>query len=114
MAAYHRVFGGSLIVCSVYELVLFCIAVSCIKGEVIYFQGSNSIKIVLPPFCKGVCSERKEFALLGSKFFLFRVDPFSEGAWCAKGSHKSCLPWEKYRNINQVYPVPLLPYPGHW
>ena len=28
---------------------------------------------------KGVCFKRKEFAPKGSKFFPFRVDPFSEG-----------------------------------
>ena len=27
-------------------------------------------------------SERKEFAPMGSKFFPFRVDPFSEGDYC--------------------------------
>ena len=31
------------------------------------------------PFWKGVYSKRKEFAPHGSKFFPFRVDPFSEG-----------------------------------
>ena len=44
------------------------------------------------------------------EFFLYRVDPFSEGVWCAikrTGSHKSCLPWRKWRNVYQVYPVPL-------
>ena len=32
------------------------------------------------PFWKRVCSKRKEFAPKGSKFFPFRVDPFSEGS----------------------------------
>ena len=31
------------------------------------------------PFWKGVYSKRKEFAPKGSKFFPFRVEPFSEG-----------------------------------
>ena len=30
-------------------------------------------------FWKGVYSKKKEFATNGSKFCLFRVDPFSEG-----------------------------------
>ena len=34
---------------------------------------------IIVPFRKGVCSKRKEFAPHGSKFFPFRVDPFSEG-----------------------------------
>ena len=34
------------------------------------------------PFWKGVFSKRKEFAPRGSKFFPFRVDPFSEGMQC--------------------------------
>ena len=61
-----------------------------------------SIKIVLT-FWKGVYSKRKEFAPRRSKFFPFRVDPFSEGAWCAgkqTGSNKSNLPfkngWKRY------------------
>ena len=36
----------------------------------------------LPLFYKGVCSKMKESAPMGSRFFHFRVDPFSEGAWC--------------------------------
>ena len=28
---------------------------------------------------KGICSNRKEFVHFGSKFFPYRVDPFSEG-----------------------------------
>ena len=31
------------------------------------------------PFWKEVFSKKKEFAPRGNKFFLFRVDPFSEG-----------------------------------
>ena len=41
----------------------------------------------------GVYSLRKEFAPKGSKFFPFRVDPFSEGTdvqASKTGSHKSC------------------------
>ena len=48
-----------------------------LKG--IRYMGGNFIKIVLPPFCKGICSkrkERKEFDPLLSEFFLSRVDPF--------------------------------------
>ena len=43
------------------------------------------------PFWKGVYSERKEFAPMGSKFFHFRVNPFSEGR--QKQYWQSCLPW---------------------
>ena len=35
------------------------------------------------PFWKGVYSVRKEFAPKGSEFFPYRVDPYSEVAYCA-------------------------------
>ena len=44
---------------------------------------------------KDVYSKRKEFAPTGSKFFPFRADPFSDGAWSIQmqtGSYKSYLP----------------------
>ena len=41
--------------------------------------GDNFVKIALSPFWKKVCSERKEFAPLGSKFFPFRVYSFPKG-----------------------------------
>ena len=55
------------------------------------------------PYWKGIYFKvkRKEFALAASKVFPFRVDPFSEGSWCAglqTGSHKSyllCTRWQK-------------------
>ena len=37
------------------------------------------VKIDFAPFWKEVYPKRKEFAPPGSKFFPFRVDPFSEG-----------------------------------
>ena len=44
---------------------------------------------------KGVYSKWKEFAFLGSRFFTFRVDPFSEGEknylQCRFGSNCFCL-----------------------
>ena len=59
---------------------------------------------------KGVYSKRKEFAPLGSKFFPFRVDPFSEGIWYADmqtESHKNCLLGNKWWKIQQAYSVPV-------
>ena len=53
------------------------------KGTRYILEGSNSVRLVLSPFWKGVYSKRKEFAPKGSKFFPFREDIFSEGAWCA-------------------------------
>ena len=53
---------------------------------------------------------KKEIAPSGSKFFLYTVEPFSKGDWCAgkqTESHKSCLPCEKGSNINPVCPFPL-------
>ena len=54
-----------------------------IKGSWYTYRGGNSIKIALFPFWKSVYSKRKEFAPHGSKFFPSRIDPISEGAWCA-------------------------------
>ena len=66
-------------------------------------QGRQLCQSDLLSFLKGVFSKRKEFAPLGSKFFPFRVDPFSEEALYAgkqTGSHKSCLPCKKKSKIN--------------
>ena len=41
-------------------------------------EGRDGNKMVLFSFSKGIYSKRREFALLGSKFFLFRVDPILE------------------------------------
>ena len=60
---------------------------------------------------KGVYAKRKEFAPKGSKFFPFRVYPFSKGDLCAgkqTGSHKSYRPCKKWRKLYQVYQVPLI------
>ena len=43
-------------------------------------------KLFLQPFLKGVYSNMKEFAHDLSKYFSFRVDPFSEGTKC-EGMH---------------------------
>ena len=43
----------------------------------------NSVQTVFVHFRKWIWYKRKEFASQGSKFFPFRADPFSEGAWCA-------------------------------
>ena len=39
-----------------------------------------SIILELVFFCKGIHYKSKEFAPCGSKFFTFKVDPFSGGA----------------------------------
>ena len=49
-----------------------------------YFQKTPLVSFCLlsstpSPFWKGIISEKKEFALKESKFFLFRVDSFSYG-----------------------------------
>ena len=43
------------------------------------FVTSSLLSCTPNPFCRGTYSKRKEFAPTGSKFFPFRVDPFSEG-----------------------------------
>ena len=57
------------------------------------FMGDNSVKMVLPPFRKGVYSKRKESAPFGSKFFLFRVDHFSDGDLCTAKQTGSLKTW---------------------
>ena len=64
------------------------------KNCYISWEG-KPVKIVFVPFSKGVYSIRKEFAPTGSKFFPYRIDPFSEGDSCTgkqTGNHKCCLP----------------------
>ena len=42
----------------------------------------------------------KEFAPRGSKFFPYRIDPFTEGAWHTvkqTRNHNSFLPWRKLK-----------------
>ena len=75
-----------------------------LKVSGLIFRVGYSVKLVCLP-SERFYSKRKEFALLWSKFFLFivdlaplgsmffplRVDPLSEGIWCAgkqTGSHK--------------------------
>ena len=53
--------------------------VCTVMGNGYPFKGDNSGNLFYPPSEKGVYSERKEFAPKRSKFFPFRVDPFSEG-----------------------------------
>ena len=69
----------------------------------------NPVEIVLAPFSIGICFKRKGFAPLGNTLFPFRVDPFSEGAWCIEtktGSHKSDLPFNGLK-IHHEYRVLL-------
>ena len=47
----------------------------------------------------------KNLLPFGGKFFPFRVDPFSEGAWCAgiqTESYKSYLPCQKWGKFYQM------------
>ena len=55
---------------------IFCVT---FKGTSYILRGGNYIKVVFASLLKGVYSKRKEFAPPGSKFFSFRIDPFSEG-----------------------------------
>ena len=47
------------------------------------FKGGYSIKTVFRPSEMGSTQKGKNLLPLGSKFFPFSVDPFSEGPWCA-------------------------------
>ena len=57
----------------------------------------------------GVFSKRKEFAPNGSKFFPFRVDPFTKMAWYAAGKHRKSLKFslmlKMAENLPSVYIV---------
>ena len=56
------------------------------------FRGDgNSVKLVLPPIKKGAYPKRKEFAPTGSKFFPFRVDPFSERVLCIQETKQEAI-----------------------
>ena len=49
---------------------------SLFKGNLYTSKGDKSVKIRLALFSKQVYPKRKDFALRGSKFFPFTVDPF--------------------------------------
>ena len=56
----------------------------------------------------------KESSLKGKNLLPRKVDPFSEGTWCAgkqTGSHKSCLPYKKWQKNYQLN-RPLNPCPA--
>ena len=62
--------------------------------------------------------KRKEFAPLGSKFFPFRVEPFSEADGCAgeqTGRHKHCLFYEKIAEspqcVSSLFSSGIVPSP---
>ena len=64
------------------------------------------LKIILPPFWKGIHSKRKEFAPLGSKFFPLRVGTFSEGDYMQERKQSQKLsPLYRMAEIYQVYQV---------
>ena len=48
-----------------------------------HFQETSLLELILSLSEKGMYSMRKEFALKGKKFLSFRVDPISDGIWCA-------------------------------
>ena len=95
--------------------VCVCVCVCVYEGR--GAGGGGSIKIVLFSSEKGSILKGKTLLLSFQstsfspwKLFLpFRVDPFSEGDWCAEnqtGSHKCCLPYQNWQTIYQVYQVP--------
>ena len=62
--------------------------------EIDKLSGEGTVKLVCLPSEKGSTLKRKNLLPLGSKFFPFRVDLFSERVWCAgkqTESHKSYL-----------------------
>ena len=72
------------------------------KWELITILAGGKCPSCFVSHLRKVYCKRKEFAPLGSKFFHYRVDPFSEGVWCAEkqtGSRKHYLPYTKWRKI---------------
>ena len=67
-------------------------------------HGKQICQFVLLPFWKGVYFKRKEFAFPGSKFFPFKVDPFSEEAF-VQGSKQEVT--KVFFLVKKVYPVLL-------
>ena len=51
---------------------------------------------------KGVYSIRKEFAPKGSKFFPYRVDPFSEGVLCGGKQTKISKYYSSLRSVEST------------
>ena len=64
-----------------------------IQGNGYHFRGSNSV-IIIFSFCKGSNLTGKNLLP-----FPFRIDPFIEGAWCKRGSHRSFLPCKEWKII---------------
>ena len=85
-------------------LVLILEVLQGIKGNGYIFRGRHLCQNCFASFLKKVHSKRKEFAPSGSKFFRFRVDPFSEAKQTE--CHKSCLPCERNRRIQSPEDVP--------
>ena len=54
-----------------------------LRGHDAFSSGGYPVKIDFAPFWKGVYFKRKEFVSHGSKFFPYKVIPFSEGDLCA-------------------------------
>ena len=91
-------FSFKLWTLSVYYVVIYCNNLQSLDCSVCNLKGNGDKLLFFFPFWKRVYYKREEFAPLGSKFFPFRVDPFSEGDWCIgtqTGSHKSYLPCKK-------------------
>ena len=64
---------------------------------------------------KGVYSKRKKNC--SPNVFPFRVDPFSEGIWCAgkqTGNHKSCLLVKTTENLRVFSPRNVKTPCVHW
>ena len=58
------------------------------KTRIDTHSGEATVKIVLLPSEKGSTLKGKNLLPLGVNSFLFRVDPLSEGDWCAKTQKK--------------------------
>ena len=79
-------------------------------------KGENSVKMVLPHFCKRVSSRRKEFASQEATSFLLAYTPFRKGYRCRQTSEKSqklsaltseksqsCLPCKQVENLQKLF-----------
>ena len=70
-------------------------------------SGAENLSKLLSPFWKGIFSKRKEFAPNGSKFFPFRVDPFSEENWCIESKEEVKKRLLSLYKLQKMYQVPI-------
>ena len=79
------------------------------SAQWLHFQGRQLCqKVLCFPSGKGYTLKGNNLILLEAFFFPFRLDPFSEGAWCAESQARSqsCLPCKNRRKSTECIKSP--------